>query len=447
MTSTTPDMMGFTRPANVDQTELDAVQAIADQALALARGSGVVKRPEDYGAARDGVTNDTAAIQSALDAAVAACIADGTYWCEVQFSAGTYLLSSATTKGGTTRGNAQIRLPNREPAAGQKVTIVLRGPGDAGAFQHWLQTVPQRSGAVLRSTLASQTPDGTWGSPSVIGGPTATLTGGGEFSNIRVVLDGLTVVAPINPSVIAADLRRCAQADVMTFSALANGIPAEINTPLDSNGIGLYMPMINNNDSANIWRYSCEGFYYALGCADHLVAVSLALVYYNTAIFINAQSATAVHGMSILYLSAEAGATIIEKTNSAGNKYPIFIGRLDTETQTGTAIKDPADNLHGYIGWASNDGADPTVTGCKHVKIENANLNRGTITAPAVPASTVATTPIFRDAMVVVTAGTVTAITVDGVATGLITGSVIVPAGKSIALTYTVAPTWKWWLL
>lgn len=65
--------------------------------------------------------------------------------------------------------------------------------------------------------------------------------------------------------------------------------------------------------------------------------------------------------------------------------------------------------------------------------------------APAVPASTVQT-PNNTGAPVAVTVsgGTVTVIAVGGVTSGLTAGTVIVPAGSNIAITYSVAPTWTW---
>jgi hypothetical protein len=46
---------------------------------------------------------------------------------------------------------------------------------------------------------------------------------------------------------------------------------------------------------------------------------------------------------------------------------------------------------------------------------------------------------------VVVTGGTVTVISVGGVSTGLTSGTVVVPAGSTIAITYSVVPTsWVW---
>lgn len=73
----------------------------------------------------------------------------------------------------------------------------------------------------------------------------------------------------------------------------------------------------------------------------------------------------------------------------------------------------------------------------------------GVITPPAVPASTVNTTPLPTDAVFYVKGGTLTDIKVNGVSTGI---SAAAPAGSAhairvsaqlpISVTYTVAPTW-----
>jgi hypothetical protein len=69
----------------------------------------------------------------------------------------------------------------------------------------------------------------------------------------------------------------------------------------------------------------------------------------------------------------------------------------------------------------------------------------GAITAPAVPASTVAYTNKFGFAcMCTIYGGTVTVIAIDGVTVGLIAGAFVVPSGSTVAITYAVAPTWTW---
>lgn len=65
--------------------------------------------------------------------------------------------------------------------------------------------------------------------------------------------------------------------------------------------------------------------------------------------------------------------------------------------------------------------------------------------SPAVPASgTAQTNTSGTDCTVYVTGGTVTAVAVNGIATGLTAGAFRVPAGQTITLTYTAAPTWVW---
>jgi len=66
-------------------------------------------------------------------------------------------------------------------------------------------------------------------------------------------------------------------------------------------------------------------------------------------------------------------------------------------------------------------------------------------TAPTVPVSTVVlTNPFQTDCVVYISGGTVTVIAVNGVTTGLTSGTFIVEALKTIAITYSVVPTWVW---
>lgn len=67
---------------------------------------------------------------------------------------------------------------------------------------------------------------------------------------------------------------------------------------------------------------------------------------------------------------------------------------------------------------------------------------------PAVPATTVAVTNDSRHTMwVEVVGGTVTVVTVDGASVGRVVGAFLLRPGSSIALTYSAAPTWKWFAL
>jgi hypothetical protein len=68
-----------------------------------------------------------------------------------------------------------------------------------------------------------------------------------------------------------------------------------------------------------------------------------------------------------------------------------------------------------------------------------------TVVTPAVPASATAqynNNP--QGVLVTVSGGTVSQITVNGTVTGLTSGGIYVPAYGTIAVTYSVAPTWSW---
>jgi len=80
------------------------------------------------------------------------------------------------------------------------------------------------------------------------------------------------------------------------------------------------------------------------------------------------------------------------------------------------------------------------------------SIDFGPVVTPAVPASTVAAfNKTGRPVTAYVKGGTLTVISVGGVATGISAAapsgavhSVELPANQSIAITYSVAPTWAW---
>ena len=71
--------------------------------------------------------------------------------------------------------------------------------------------------------------------------------------------------------------------------------------------------------------------------------------------------------------------------------------------------------------------------------------NEGGLTNPALPASgTALTNPFPMDVTVYVIGGSVSSIQVDGKTLGIISGTVKLPAGSSIKITYGAAPAWNW---
>ncbi|WP_081685717.1 LamG-like jellyroll fold domain-containing protein [Candidatus Solirubrobacter pratensis] len=427
------------------------------QPVTFARGSEGLNRfyVEDYVAS--GVS-DQQAINDAIGAAFAQGRADGSHYAEVIFSAerGEYLLDGPTIKGGTTLGNAQIPLPICDDDE-QKFTLVLKGTANASTWNHWNQDVAQHNGVILRSTLTGVATDPSYGVPSIIGGPDptdaiiATSPFPSGWSNMLLVIDGLQVIAPPNPGLVAVNLKRIAMADVKSLSTLAFQTTAQMNAakPTNPNGAGLILPKVGNNDNVTIDTFSCAGFYTGMTLTDHLAANRIGILFAKKALGLYGLGGRAFHGASILNLSVEASDTIIDTSVNAGCKFPVFIGNLNIETSTGTTFSDPTNGLVGQINFTDNNNVAPTVSGAKNVRITDLNRVAGAApSTPVIPASaTPFTNPFFRDAAVLVSGGTVTAIAVDGQTLGVTSGLVMLPSGKTITLTYSSAPTWTWTLL
>lgn len=428
-------------------TTISAVTSATQVTLAANASATVADSRAVYG------TDDAEAIADAIADAVVQGVAAGTHYAEVILSPGLYVVARAGQTGSPTFGNAQIPLPV-VAEAGVKFELVIRGTGSGGSatFGHWNQETPQRSGAVLYSTLVGGTSHATYGPPAVIGGP-SVADGSAAYDqvmNMKLVIDGVTIVVQRNPSVTGVHAGRVAQLHVKSLGVLADMTPGEMNAapPTNDLGLGLRVPQLGNNHYVRIDDYAVEGVYYGMTIADHLTASRIVIVYCNTGMFIGGGGANE-HGASILNLGVEATPTVLEASFSSGGRFPIDIRQCNTELVTSTAFKDSNDALVGTIQWTDNGAAAPTVSGCANLTLIDLNRRPGAIAGgdlPAVPASTTPlTNPFYKHCTVRVIGGTVSAIAVDGQATGATSGLVRVPTGKTITLTYSVAPTWTWW--
>jgi hypothetical protein len=399
-------------------------------------------------------TDDTAAIEAAVQNAVSTAQTAKETYAEVWFSEGIYMVSGATTKGGSTLGNSQIPLPVISSTTSPKFTLSFRGISDASATVHWQQTVPNVTGSVICSTLQNQSFDSTWGYPSVIGGPTPQGLGSTDagFMNMHIIIDGLSMVLPFNPTQIGFDFRSLANATVKSASILPFETPANLNSTgapsFNGGSIGLYMPSINNNDLCEVGSVTVYGLNYGIAFADHFNAKRVALIYCNHALFAtNGGSGALTHGAHIEYASVEACNIGIDATaNSYAGTFPLTIDHYDTEVMYSHDVDDPTNSLLGYINWFGASGHTAVdVNGAADLRILLMSSAQGARSAPTVPASASAfQNPFWRDCAVTVSGGTVSAIAVDGTSVGLTSGTVIVPTGKTITLTYSAAPSWTW---
>jgi hypothetical protein len=401
-----------------------------------------------YGALSDGTTDDTAAIQAAIDAAVTYGLAQPERYAEVLFPPGVYAIAGALQQGGTKKTNAQLTLPI-VPMTENKLTLVLRGAREGSALPIWLQTVPQTNPVTLKSSGAA-TLHGTYGDPSVLGGPTPQQGYGAStsiFSNCLVVIDGISIMvhntASVGAPISGFDLRGMAQANVISASALVDRGPTNIIVGGGAGtAFGLAMPWPANNDLCLIGSFSVEGFTYGAHLTEHLSATSIRAIYCYTGLTVIGSYQNSSGSQHIAWIgNASVEACVNGVQFVQGGKAVIDV--LSVEGNM-THVSDTNGSARGYIGLGGiiNTITVDDPTGVKVIYLDGTS---GNATAPSLPTSTTPLrNPFWRDCAVSVSGGTVTAITVDGVATGLTSGTVIVPSGRKIAVTYSSAPTWVW---
>lgn len=403
-----------------------------------------------YGAVGNGSTNDTAAIQAAIDAAAAYAAANSGY-AEVIFPPAVYQLTSA---GRTDRsGNAQLALPVISDTA-NKITLAFIGTADAASMPHWNATSAQRNGVVLRSTWNATDLSATSNEGSVIGGPTLPngYVSGASYSNCNIVIKGIQVQVPHTSrgsDTSGIDLRGIANAHLEDVSFLPNATPTQLNATYTTPGwnFGIAMPVPGNNDLSVMENCTVYGATYGIYLGEHLSADRLAAIFCYTGMLCGGffSSVGQQHYNWIGGASVEACVNGVHIVASGR----IVINALSVEGSMNHLV-DSTGNATGSIGLGGIISAI-NVSNPTGVKVLYLDRKPGAATAPSMSASTTALrNPFWRDAAVQVNngTGTVSAVAVDGAAILSGPGMVIVPSGKSITLTYSGGtPTWSWTLL
>lgn len=403
-----------------------------------------------YGAVGDGVTNDTAAIQAAIDAAAAYGVANRGY-AEVIFAPATYLLSSAARTDRS--GNAQLALPIIAATA-NKLTLAFVGTQDSASMPHWNATTPQLNGVILKSTWNAPDQSGTSNEGSVIGGPTLPngYVTGANYSNCNIVIKGIQIQVPFTArgsDTTGIDLRGMANAHVENVAFFPAATPNQLNTTYTTPGwnLGIAMPVPGNNDLSVMRNCSVEGATYGFYLGEHLSADRLAAIYCFTGMLTGGffSSVGQFHYNWIGNASIEACVNGVHVV--AGGKVVINVLTVEGSMNhlvdaTGTGVG--SIGLGGIIN--TINVSDPT-----NIKVTYLDATGGAVTAPTMSASaTPRRNTFWRDAAVQVNNGgaTVTNVSVDGATILTGPGMVIVPSGKKITVTYSGGtPTWSWTLL
>lgn len=449
---------GGSNPSGALITTIATVTNATTIALTAAASATVSAMTAVYG------TNDTAAIQTAMAALSASPqFTSLPYYAELLFDPAVYVMSTYPVPGGSgTYGFAQIPLPVIDTTGTKtKPTVVIRGTSDNSTLDFWQQGVPQLSGTCLLSMIEVTSYDGTYGAPSVIGGPTITAPFTHQFNNVLAVIDGISVVCPVNPGQIAYDFYLMCQFAIKTASADVFGSVTNSPTiqftgsgPTNTRGLGLRVPTTGLNDRCDIDSLSIEGYYYGMIVDEHVAARRVAIIYTNTALYMSPPGGGQLsHAAWIGYASLEICNYCLYVSGGGGSLFGLNIDVLDNEGPVTTHIYDPSNALTGRIGILPSGSqslpVSPIVVGANNLEIISMAQTRGAVTAPSIPTSgTAFQNPFWHHASVNISGGTVSAIAVAGTTlTGVTSGVVFVPSGETIKLTYSVAPSWNWILL
>lgn len=433
-------------------------------------------------------TDDTAAFQSAVNAAVSYAQAGSGY-------ASVYVPAPAGRFYGiagplvhTNSANGQITLPIPATTT-NKVTLDFDGVG-AAATRHWLQTVPITQGSTLvsfgvYSGASAQTNDiNANGNPGVICGPTGVNGYGTSallYSNMMVRLRGLSILTTHSASgwtygacnftgMACAQLIDCSYGTVGTVA----GHDFDDAGPFSGGlSIGLLMPANGNNDNLMLRNVECQGGYtYGLFATEHTDITGGCILYCWSGLCIvgtygdGGTGTGCLHGVNVTQLSIEACPYHVNVIGvGAGGIGPYLHGVLDTEgvpqlrdTTAGTGLAAALGETHFIGGSGAISATKPT-----GMALIDDRLPPGPVTTPSYTLGVAQASGYQRRATVVLAGGTVTAVKVSALMNGdaapamttiysqssatLPLMTIRIPPGAWWEIDGTVKPTTNSWVL
>lgn len=310
-------------------------------------------------------TDDTTPIQNAInDACTYAGANAGVATVFFPGGPGYYVVAGPLVSGGTTLGNAQLTLP---PIAvgGKKVHLTLLGLS-GGTVQHWLQDVPQTSGAIVSfgvflSDTAQSSSITAHGNPSLLSGP---LQPGGYgssallFSNMQVTLRDLNLLTTHSANGLtytAADFSglACASLERVSYGTAGSVHKSDYATEVQFSAglsMGLVMPANGGNDNCYIDNLVCAGGYtWGLVATEHTVINRAVLLYCWSALGVTGTYNTSVgasHGFYANQLSVESCTNVMYVFGEGGSGLGPFLdfAQVDTEIASPTILDNTSGN-------------------------------------------------------------------------------------------------------
>lgn len=346
----------------VDPTFPIAVGANDPDYLALLAGSGAIwVNAKENGLAGDGVTDDSAALQTLIDNLSTAEL-DATIF----FPAGIYILAGPLQD--VALSNAQIVLPKINKATPMRT---LRFLGASPAAQAW----PGVGGSVLKSTLAA-------GNGSVIG--VRSNWGSGTSTHIEeaqnnmtfltFVIENMTVETIANPTISGVDHRFIHRPAMLNSRIVTAGIttgPGSITPdlfavePTTATSYGLLTPIDGIPSIAIYENLTIEGFYTGMRWGELVSADNITFGACKVAIEMRGGSHISI-AQKLLFVSTgillqAVGRDPLYTNLTAPNENYLDIQQFDYENNSGlipwantTAhIDDPNNYLHGDVKWSS----------------------------------------------------------------------------------------------
>lgn len=349
-------------------------------------------------------TNDTAAIQSAINAAETYLAAGNTY-AQVYFPPSPYVVAGALNT--TKSGNGQLVF-GVYPTTSNKPILEFRGETDgAAAVRHWQQTVPQFSGSCLislgvyASTSAQVNDINAHGNPGVICGPNEGSGYGvaANFNNIMAVIKNLaigTTHSAFGLTYGAFNLYGCANSYVENVGGGTMGTVASPSTDYTSptvfaNGLSIaaLIPANGNNDHNIVNNFGVGGGYtYGLFLTEHGIVNRYMALYCWAglcAVGTYFSSVGSTHAMKVLQASIEACTQelYIVGAGSSGIGPIVDIDQLQTESGTPTISGNSSVAINSALGTVKLTGiflpAGVNVTSPTGLKVINGQVARAVI--------------------------------------------------------------------